>query len=112
MNLPIFVLGILFWVAPQATQTFKVRLSPVPMDATMRTSVTGKGAATATLQGKKLSINGTFEGLASPATVARLHQTKAMGVRGTAFADLDVSKAVTGSVSGSITLTAEQIDSL
>jgi hypothetical protein len=113
MNLPFVVFGILLAFArPQVQETFKVRLSPVPIDATMRNSVTGNGSATAKLDGTKLSINGTFEGLQSAATIAQLHQSKARGVRGAAFADLEVSKAATGSATGSITLTAEQVANL
>ncbi len=113
MNLQLLVFGILWTLAvPQAQQTFKVRLTPVPMDTTMRNTVAGKGLATASLTGNKLSVTGTFEGLLSPATVARLHQSKVTGVRGNPFADLDVTKAVSGSISGSITLTPEQIQNL
>ena len=91
---------------------FKVRLTPVPIDAATRATVTGKGSATATLTGNKLSISGTFEGLQSPATVARLHQGRVTGVRGNPIADLAVSKAINGSIAGSISLTPEQIDNL
>ena len=113
MKLPVFVVGILLLTGQRQTQqTFNVRLTPVPIDTAMRATVTGKGSATATLVGNKLSVNGAFEGLQSPATFARLHESKVTGTRGTAFADLEISKAVTGSIAGAITLTAEQIESL
>ena len=96
----------------QAPATFKVRLSPVPMDAPMRATVAGLGAATATLQGTKLTITGSFEGLKSPATIAQIHRSVAAGVRGPAILDLTVSKALSGMVTGSVDLTPEQTESL
>ena len=51
----------------QPPETYKVRLSPVPVEAKTRADITGIGSATATLEGAKLSIAGSFEGLQSPA---------------------------------------------
>ena len=45
-------------------------------------TVAGAGSASAVLAGTKLTITGTFEGLRSPATAARLHNGLARGVRG------------------------------
>ena len=96
----------------QNPERFKVRLSTVPMDGGMRGSVAGSGAATAVLAGTKVTITGTFAGLISPATAARLHSSVATGVRGTSFGDLTVSKALSGTITGSIYLTAEQVQNL
>jgi hypothetical protein len=74
--------------------------------------VTGKGSATATLSGRKLTVSGAFEGLAAPATVARLHRGFVKGARGPAIGDLAVTKGASGSLSGSIDLTAEQVTDL
>jgi hypothetical protein len=84
----------------------------VPISGAERANVTGKGMATATLSGTKLAITGTFEGLAAPATVARLHQGIAKGARGPAIGDLQISKGPSGTISGSFNLTAEQLESL
>lgn len=92
----------------EKSRTFKARLSPVPIDITMQSTIAGGGSVTATLDGAKLTISGTFQGLLSPATVARLHRGY-RGVRGPAFADLVVSKQTSGTISGSIDLTKEQI---
>jgi hypothetical protein len=96
-----------------AGETFKARLSPVPIDATMMSTVAGSGSITATLSGKQLTITGTFEGLRSPATTAQLHRGM-RGVRGPAILDLDlmISKAVKGTLSGSVELTPDQIADL
>lgn len=100
-------------VAAQAGDKYTARLGWVPTAGPNdRVNVTGKGTATATLSGRKLAIAGSFEGLAAPATVARLHRGIAKGARGTAIADLTITKAASGTLSGSIDLTQEQLDSL
>jgi len=99
-------------LAAQGGEKFNARLGWVPISGTERANVTGKGSATATLSGSRLTIAGTFEGLAAPATVARLHHGMAKGARGLAIADLTVDKAQAGKISGTATLTAEQISDL
>ena len=51
----------------QTARTFKTRLSPVPV-AGLQSPLWSGGTVTATLTGTKLTIAGTFEGLAAPAT--------------------------------------------
>ena len=84
----------------------------MPIDAAMRTNVTGSGNVSAVLTGTKLSITGAFDGLRTPATVARIHAGPATGVRGPAILDLAVSKAANGSITGSFDLTPAQLESL
>jgi hypothetical protein len=96
----------------QSQERYKVRLATVPMDGGMRNTVAGTGSATAVLTGTKLAVNGTFEGLLSPATTAAVHRGPAMGVRGSSFAALTVSKAPKGTLSGTIDLTPEQMQAL
>ena len=100
-------------VSAQTGDKYTVRLGMVPAaNGTQQVLVAGKGAATATLVGNKLTVNGTFEGLPAAATAARLHQGVAKGARGKAFADLTITKAASGTISGSVTLTPEQLDAL
>ena len=100
-------------VTAQTGDKYTVRLGMVPAANGNQTAlVTGKGAATATLAGNKLTINGTFEGLPASATAARLHQGVAKGARGKAFADLTISKAASGTISGTVTLTPDQVEAL
>jgi hypothetical protein len=94
----------------QGTETYKARLTAVPADARTRPTLAGIGSATGTLSGGKLSISGTFEGLLSSATMAQLHSAVAAGVRGPVIGDLTVAKATSGSLSGSFTLTPQQIE--
>ena len=98
--------------AGQTQEKYRVRLATVPMDGGMRGTVAGTGAATAVLAGTKLTVNGTFDGLLSPATAANVHRGPAMGVRGPSFTALTVSKAPKGTLSGSIDLSPEQVQAL
>jgi CHRD domain len=98
----------------QNAEKFKARLSPVPINISMMSTVAGTGSLTATLQGKQLTIQGAFEGLRSPATTAQIHRAP-KGIPGPAvvnLADLIVTKAVKGTVSGTIELTPDQIADL
>jgi hypothetical protein len=96
----------------QSGEKFTARLVWVPISGANRADVTGKGSATATLTGTTLAITGSFDGLAAPATVARLHEGVAKGARGRAVVDLTISKGVSGTLSGTVELTKEQLESL
>ena len=98
--------------ASQNTERYRARLTTVPMDGGMRNTVAGSGSASATLAGTKLSISGTFDGLKSPATLARLHSGVARGVRGDSVGELTISKATKGNLSGSVDLTPDQVKGL
>jgi hypothetical protein len=98
--------------AAQSGNTFKGRLSKVPVDAKMVPEIIGTGMATATLSGSTLTISGTFEGMGTPATIAQLHTTRVRGTRGPVIADLTITKAASGTISGTVTLTPEQINDL
>lgn len=97
--------------AAQPARTFKARLSPVPIDLSMQSTIAGSGSVTAVLNGTKLTINGTFEGLKSPATAARIHKAQ-KGVRGPAIMDLTVTSGTSGTISGTMELTPQQIENL
>jgi hypothetical protein len=102
----------LFAAEAQSPKTFRARLAPVAIDAAMKATVTGSGSLTAVLTGSKLTVNGKFDGLRGPATVANIHQGPATGVRGPVILELSASKATSGAVSGSFDLTPEQVESL
>ena len=98
----------------QNAETFKARLSPVPINISMMATIAGSGSLTATLTGKQLVIQGTFEGLRSPATTAQIHRAP-KGIPGPAIVDLrdlTVTKAQKGTVSGTLELTPDQIADL
>jgi hypothetical protein len=96
----------------QESQTFKARLSPVPISLDMVSRVTGSGSITAILTGTLLAVTGTFNGLQSPATVARIHSGERTGVRGPAVLELITTTATSGSISGVFDLTPAQLDGL
>ena len=95
----------------QTVKTYKTRLAPVPV-ATFTPSITGVGSVTATLAGTKLTVAGTFEGLASPATVARLHRSPKPGIRGDVLFNLTVTSGTSGTISGTFDLTAAQVQEI
>jgi len=108
-------LALLALASPGASQNperFRIRLTTVPMDGGMRNTVAGFGSASATLAGNKLSITGTFDGLKSPATSAKLNSGVARGVRGNPVADLSVTRSTKGSITGAVDLTADQLKGL
>lgn len=99
-------------IGAAAQDTYKVRLAPVAADLAMRESISGSGVVTATLSGTKLTLAGTFEGLKGNATAASIHQGSATGVRGREVLALTITKAASGTVSGSFDLTADQVEAL
>ena len=107
---------VAFYLLPganaQGARTYYARLSPVPADLTTAPNVTGSGSVTATLSGTTLSVAGKFADLRSPATVARVHRGRKMGVRGPAAFDLKVSAGTSGSITGSVALTKAQLQDL
>ena len=94
----------------QSAATYKGRLSPVPV-AAASPNVTGVGSVTATLTGNKLAISGIFEGLASPATLAKLHRAP-KGIRGPAVFDLTITPGTSGKIDGSVDLSPAQVEDL
>jgi hypothetical protein len=104
-------IGLSSFVQAQTPQ-YRARLSVVPIDLAMQATIAGSGAATATLKGTTLTINGTFSGLKTAATVARLHRSPRTGMRGAPIGELAATANTTGTITGTIELTREQIDDL
>ncbi len=114
MKILLSVLGVVTMtsvVAAQATKTYVARLSPVPIMADQQAVVAGSGTATAVLSGRRLTIDGQFSGLRTPATVARLHLAPRAS-RGDAFAELKLSSGTSGTITGAIDLTPQQVQAL
>jgi hypothetical protein len=105
-------LGAALVLQATAQQSFKIRLRPVPIEASTAANTIGAGEATAQLAGTKLTVRGNFAGLKGAATVAHLHQGAVMGVRGPAIADVTVPSATNGNFSAEVTLTAAQVEGL
>jgi hypothetical protein len=108
------VLGLLalLMAAPVLAEEFLARLGRMPVDARNQASVTGRGDASAELNGDRLVISGRFAGLQGAATAARLHMGQAVGVRGPVIHVLEVTAAVDGALRGTVQLNREQIAAL
>jgi len=98
-------------LSAQAPQ-YRARLSVMPLDVAMQSTIAGSGAATATLKGNTLTISATFTGLKTAATVARLHRAPKTAMRGAPIGDLVATPGTSGTIAGSIELTKEQVDDL
>lgn len=87
------------------------RLSPLPVSGATVTTITGHGQVTAKLNGTTLTISGNYEGMSSPATMAHIHLGP-KAIPGPVVLRLDVSAGDSGSVSGTVTLSPEQVSAL
>ena len=115
------VVALAAWAALVATAlaaadgTFAAELGWVPIGGAERNDVAGEGKATATLNGSRLSVTGSFEGLPAKATAAKLLLGVAKGARGpggTAIGDLRVAGGTSGTLSGDVRMSAEQVEAL
>lgn len=91
---------------------FQARLSTVPIDLAMASTIAGSGSVTATLKGRTLSFSGKFSGLKTAATVARLHRGPNRGMRGDAIGDLAATPQTSGELSGTVELTPALVEDL
>ena len=91
-----------------AADTYQANLGPMPLDQANNKNMLGRGDATATLDGKTLTVSGSFSGLPSSATRAHLFVGLAIGVPGTEGLDLNVTAADSGTVSGTLKLSPKQ----
>lgn len=106
------VLAILNAPALAADAQFFSTLDPAPMTMASRANVAGTGSVSADLNDSKLSVQGSFSGLASPAIKAELRSGSMTGVPGDVFADLTVTKAADGTLSGTVTLDRAKLKAL
>jgi CHRD domain len=104
------IVGARVDAAPNA-ETYKTRLSVVPIDVGMQATVAGQGSVTATLAGNKLTVSGTAEGLRSPATVVHIHRGPP-GIPGPAILDLTITNTTTPTISGTVELSPSMVADL
>ena len=90
--------------APAFAADYQVGLGPMPLDDETKQVIAGRGAATATSDGKTLTVTGDFHGLPSNATAAHVFLSPVTGVPGKQVADLDVTKSTSGTISGNVKL--------
>jgi CHRD domain len=95
-----------------AAESFKARLTPVPIEAATAAKTKGGGNASASLDGATLTVTGSFAGLQGAATLAGLHEGPALGVRGPSVAEFAVPQSASGSFNAQFKLTPTQLQSL
>lgn len=95
----------------QKSEIYKARLSTVPVDATMLPRVAGSGSLIAVVAGNRLTFNGTFQGLRSPATHASIH-VGPKGIPGPPILDLIVTNATSGNLTGTVELSPSELEDL
>ena len=96
----------------EAAERYHVYLSAMPFNDAQQPIMTGKGSASATLEGNTLSVSGSFTGLSGPATKAHLSASKGPGIPGSPLFDLTLAGDVAGKVTGQTTLDAGQLAAL
>jgi hypothetical protein len=106
------LLVVLSLIPLAAAEKYQAYLSPMPFTDATQPIMTGKGSASATLEGDTLSISGTFAGLSGPATKARLSLSRGPGIPGTPLADLTLAGDVAGKLTGQIKLDPSQLVAL
>ena len=99
-------------ISALAAENYQTNIGPTPLDGANRANVLGRGSVLATLDGSKFTLHGAFAGLATPATDAHLCMGAVMGGTGPAIFDVTVTQAQSGQVSGTVTLTQEQVTAL
>jgi hypothetical protein len=98
---------VLLGATAQSPTTFQFRLSPGPRLVGTRADSSGFGTVTATLEGSKLTLKGSFNGLLALPTGAHLAMGSLPGVRGPVIADLTISPASSGMLTGTLTGTVQ-----
>jgi hypothetical protein len=92
----------------QPSATLRARLSPVPIDVAMQETIAGVGAATATLAGTTLTVEGTYRGLVTPATTVQIYESARQGMRGTLVGEFASGGGTAGTFKGTVTLSADR----
>jgi hypothetical protein len=89
-----------------ADASFDFRLSPGPRLVGTRAQSSGSGQVHVSLEGRTLTLHGTYQGLLGKAADVHLAMGSMPGVRGSAIAPL---AAADGAISGQVVLTSRQL---
>jgi len=108
----LLAVAIIFAAAPALADNYQTDIGPTPKNGRQGASAQGRGTVLATLDNNKFSLQGKFSGLSSPATEARLHMGNVMGGTGPAIGGLKIPQAQSGEISGTFTLTRDQVAAL
>jgi hypothetical protein len=102
----------LAFAAPAFAADYQTNLGPMPLDDETKLVIAGRGDATASSDGKTMTVKGSFRGLPSNATEAHIFLSPVAGVPGKPILDLEVTKSTSGSLSGQFNLTSAQATAL
>jgi hypothetical protein len=106
------LLAVVAFAAPVFAADYQAGLGPMPLDDETKAVIAGRGDATATSDGKTLTVKGSFHGMPSNATEAHIFVSPVAGMPGKQILDLEVTKSPSGTISGSYTLNAAQATAL
>ena len=98
--------------APAWCENYQTDIGPTPKNGQEGQRVMGRGSVLATLTGSQFILHGKFSGLAGPATDAQLRMGNVMGGTGPAIGALTISQNPSGDLTGSFTLSSDQIAAL
>lgn len=99
-------------VAEAAPLGYGVHLGPAARTNVNRLVAVGRGSAEVVVDGNRLTVNGKFGGMISPATDAHLCVSQGIGVPGNCGPELEVTKDTSGTLAGTIALNARQMTAL
>jgi len=105
-------LALAFLAAPAIAADYQTNLGPMPLDDETKLVIQGRGDATASSDGKTLTVKGSFRGMPSNATEAHIFLSPVAGVPGKSIFDLDVTKSTSGTIAGQFKLTGAQATAL
>jgi hypothetical protein len=97
---------------PVFAADYQTNLGPMPLDDETKAVIGGRGAATASYDGKTFVVKGDFRGMPSNAISAHVFDSPVPGMPGNKLFDLEVTKAASGTISGSFSLNAAQARAL
>lgn len=95
----------------QAQEVYRARLSPMPTTPATVNDITGEGEVILTLNGNTLTVEGSFEGMSSPATGAHMHNGPP-AQPGPVVHTLNIDQAPAGTISATLELTDDQVQAL
>ena len=97
---------------PVFAADYQTNLGPMPLDDETKLVIGGRGEATASSDGKTMTVKGSFRDLLSNATEAHIFISPVCGVPGKSIFALDVTKATSGSITGTFKLSGAQATAL
>ncbi len=93
------------------TESYRVRLSPMPTTPQTVATILGEGEVILTLSGNTLSVQGSFEGMSSAATAAHVHNGPP-AQPGPVVQTLNITTNSSGEISGELELSDTQVEAL